>query len=760
MAEALEIVIRAIDAASSVIENITSQIDRLSGAGKGIQGLGKQMESLGGSMTKVGAAATVLTAPLALGLGAATKAAIDFESQTANTFKAFGLEAGTEQAEAMSDAILEMSRTLPYSAEGIAQVATNAGKLGVQRGQMEDFVRTVAQMGTAFDMSADQAGDSIARLSNVFGYMDKQGKIDIEGLTALGNTINYLADTGATSEADIVNAMTRIGGVTRNFGFANNEAAALTAAFLNLGIAPEVVATSLGSMLPTLQAATRQTPKFKNALEELGLTAEQLEGNIKQDATGAIFDFFQRLSKVEDKAGVVQSLFGAGSDSRAIAQLAGDMTQLDKAFASLGKVPTDGLMATFEARSATTANQLQILKNGITEVGITIGSAILPAVNSVVQGLIPMVQGFADFADAHPGIMQVGAAFAAIVGILGPILIIAGSVISAVGTIISAFAGLGAVIGGALNFIMLGISSIAAGFASLSGIFATIGAVISGVFAAISLPVVATIAAILGLATAAYLIIANWKAVKTFFAGLWAGIVAGATQLGAMLSSAMSGAVAAVQAAWASLPGFFAGIWAGIVAAAQAGVAAAVGAIQAGASMAIGAIQNMGAGMVSAVMGIASQMFAAGAAIVNSIADGIRSAIGSVTSAISSVTAAVANFLPGSPVAEGSLRVINSGYAGSQIVRMIASGIQGNPSAGDALNQNLGASSLLSAYAASPATAPAQSGGGAITVNYSPTINTGNGNTDNLTGILRQHKDEILAMIRAEERRKERLSYG
>jgi TP901 family phage tail tape measure protein len=457
----LVIKISAINEATAALAEVAQSVERLQKMQRGFQDMGDRVSGVGRAMTRN------LTLPIVAGLGYAAHAAIEFESAMADVNKAFGLQRGTAQAEAMSQQILQMSRELPYSAEGLAGIAASAGMLGVQQTQMRDFVGLVAQMGTAFDMSSDQAGDSIARLSNVFGYMDSQGNMNMQGLRGLGDTINYLADTGATSASDIVSAMTRVGGATRNFGLANNEAAALTTAFLNLGRPPEVVATAVSSMLPMLQAATRQTPKFQSALGELGLSAEGLERSIKTNASGALQDFFMRLSKVEDKTGVIQELFGSGSDSQLIASLAADTTQLTKAFDALGKVPAGGMMSEFQNRAATTANQMQLLKNNFNEFAINIGSVLLPAINGIAKGLQPMIQGLSSFAAKHPGITQVAVAFLGIVAVVGPLLVAIGSIISAIGSIAGAMAGLTA-------------------FAATGGLAAMGGAIASGLGVAAS----------------------------------------------------------------------------------------------------------------------------------------------------------------------------------------------------------------------------------------------------------------------------------
>lgn len=69
-------------------------------------------------------------------------------------------------------------------------------------------------------------------------------------------------------------------------------------------------------------------------------------------------------------------------------------------------------------------------------------------------------------------------------------------------------------------------------------------------------------------------------------------------------------------------------------------------------------------------------LYSAGKRIVQGLINGIKSMIGAVGDAIGSVAGAIADALPGSPVKVGPLRVLNKGYAGGQIMKMLADGMK------------------------------------------------------------------------------------
>jgi hypothetical protein len=69
-------------------------------------------------------------------------------------------------------------------------------------------------------------------------------------------------------------------------------------------------------------------------------------------------------------------------------------------------------------------------------------------------------------------------------------------------------------------------------------------------------------------------------------------------------------------------------------------------------------------------------MFAAGAEIVGRLIAGLTSRLGGLISIAEKVASVIAKVIPGSPVEEGPLRVLNRGHAGKQIIQMLIDGIE------------------------------------------------------------------------------------
>ena len=334
------------------------------------------------------------------------KLAIDFESAMADVKKVVDFDT-PEGFTKLGDEILKMTRTLPLAATELAAIAAAGGQLGVKADDIPKFTETVAKMATAFDMPAELAGDAMAKLANVY-------QIPIANIGRLGDAINQLSNESPAKASDIVSALSRVGGVAKGFGLTELQAASLANAFISLGKPPEVAGTAINGMLMKLATADKQGNKFQSALADMGLSAAGLKKAIAEDAQGALVGFLQTLEKVpaDQRMGILVDMFGL-EYADDVAVLAGSVKTYTDSVDTLNKKGKDGKEAfsgsmerEFAARAATTANNLRLLKNGLSELGINIGSTVLPALNELVNDIKPVVSQFAGWAKEHPALVS------------------------------------------------------------------------------------------------------------------------------------------------------------------------------------------------------------------------------------------------------------------------------------------------------------------------------------------------------------------
>ena len=414
------------------------------------------------------------------------KLAIDFESSMADVNKVVDF-ASTEEAKAFEQSILKMTRSIPINASGLAEIVAAGGQLGITKDKLLDFTQVTAKMSTAFDMSTAEAGESSATLMNIFG-------LSVSGVSDLGDALNHLSDNSASKAKDLVNVLARVGGNSKLLGITAEQTASLASAFLAMGKPAEVTGTAINAIFQKLGTADKQGKKFQDALEQMGLSTQELKENISENAEGAIVDFLKRIQSIEDdeKLGLLSDMFGA-EYADDVALLTVGLDNYTSAIGHLAdKTKYAGSMnREFEVRSKTTANSMVLFKNGISEIGINIGSVLLPAFNSILKPLIGMTNSLADATTQYPVLTKV--VFGATFGVIG--LGIAFSTLGFMGSfalsgLLIARKGL-LLLTAALNFAKIGVRA----FMGATGI----GLLVVG----------------------ASLIYEYWDPIKTFFTELW-----------------------------------------------------------------------------------------------------------------------------------------------------------------------------------------------------------------------------------------------
>ena len=388
---------------NSAAEEYEATMDRVNAKQKASANLSQAVSNL-----KAGAvAATAMAAPL----GLAVNEAIKFEASMADVRKNVDFDT-PQQFKEMGDDILRMSQEMPMSAEGIAKIVAAGGQAGIARDDLKQFATDAIKMGVAFDISAEQAGDMMAKWRTAFG-MD-QGQV-----VQLADQVNYLSNTTTASSDSISDIVTRVGPLGQVAGISASQIAAIGASMASVGVESDVAATGIKNMALGLVAGAGATKSQQEAFAQLGLSAEDVAKRMQTDAQGTIIEVLSRIKELpkEMQASVLSDLFGKESIN-AIAPL---LTQLDNLKDNFNKVGdasqyAGSMDAEYQARVGTTANQLQLVKNNLAALAINIGSLLLPAVSAVAGGFAKAMGAVASFISEHQTLAAV------IMGTVGAIL--------------------------------------------------------------------------------------------------------------------------------------------------------------------------------------------------------------------------------------------------------------------------------------------------------------------------------------------------
>ncbi len=507
------------------------------------------------------------------------KVAIDFESSMADVKKVVNF-ANEIEFKGFEKNILSLSRTIPLSATELATITASGGQLGIAKDNLLDFTTIVAKMSTAFDMSADKAGDSIAKLMNVYG-------LNMKDAEKLGDAINHLSDSTAAKASDMVEALGRIGGTAKIFGLNTIQASALSSAFLSLGKSPEVAATSINALLSKLGTADKQGGKFKDALKEIGYDAKGLKDAIDKDANAALGDFLRALSKVDKKEqlGVMSDLFGA-EYADDIALLTGSLNVYEDALKSTANAQTyaGSMQKEFKNRSETTANNLKLLRNNVVEIGISLGNIFLPALNAIITPIRVVGSAISDLMDSSP---IIGGAIKVTAGLFAGFvtLSVAGAGLAYALTFLSGGFSKVLLFGNLVRAMLMGFSFQAAIATTKTVVFGAVQratAISSVIFTgalnvlggALSFVGKAVVwlgralmmnpigLAVMAIAGAAFAIYTYWEPIKGFFSRVWNSVLSVFDSAKSAIKTALSfSPIGLIAMHWEPIRGFFAWVW-------------------------------------------------------------------------------------------------------------------------------------------------------------------------------------------------------
>jgi TP901 family phage tail tape measure protein len=188
------------------------------------------------------------------------------------------------QFKQMNQEVLQMSRRLPMAAKDIAAIVAAGGQAGFDRSELPRFAEDAVKMGVAFDQTATEAGEMMAKWRTSF-------RMTQDEVVALSDKINYLGNTGPAKAKQISAIVTRIGPLAEVAGLASGQIAAMGATLAGVGIQEDVAATGMKNFFLTLTAGASATKQQQQTFKALRLDAKAgrryAEGRSGNDAAGA-----------------------------------------------------------------------------------------------------------------------------------------------------------------------------------------------------------------------------------------------------------------------------------------------------------------------------------------------------------------------------------------------------------------------------------------------------------------------------------------
>lgn len=464
-------------------KNIDDFAARIKATGTDLEELGKGMRDLGLIMT-----ATITVPLVALGK-TSLDAYKEFEYAFAGVRKT--VTATEEQFKELEKGIRNMSKTMPTAAKDIAAVAETAGQLGIQTEAILGFSEVMINLGNTTNLSANEAATSLAQFANITQMSQKD-------FDRLGSTIFKLDTSLATTAKSITDMGLRLAGAGKQIGMSEAQILGFAGALSSVGIEAEAGGSAFSKVFINMQLAVERGGKeLRDFAKVAGMSSGEFKIAFKEDATSAVVAFIEGLGNMEaqgkstigtlDKIGITEVRM---RDSLLRAAGAGDLFRTSIEASTKEWEKNSALTKGAAERYATYTSRLEVFKNNLKDIGITIGGSIAPVLLDILTILTPLVNIlafiFEIFSKLPEPIRKVVVIAGMLLAIIGPILTIFGTFLTKLDSIGGIFKGastavttFGGVIGG-LNSPLLKVLAIILSIAAALTIILTLIAAITG----------------------------------------------------------------------------------------------------------------------------------------------------------------------------------------------------------------------------------------------------------------------------------------
>ena len=384
---------------------------------------GDKMAKMGDMLTK-----SVTVPMVAMGTYAA-QAAINFDTALANVRKTSDLT--EQQLQKLGDSALDLSTKQPVTAETILNIEALGAQLGVADDELESFAKTVSGLDIATNMDFETAGNEMAQFANIT-------QMTHDKFQNYGSTIVDLGNHLATTEKDISNMALRLAGVSSAANFSQAEILGMSGAMSSLGIKAEAGGSAMTRIIQDISKnVANGTDKVQEYARVAGISAEEFANKWKTKPIEAIELLVEGLKKSSDSGedmNVTLEKLGINnirnSDTMRRLAGAGDLLRESVERANTAWNENSALQNEVDQRNESLASRLQVLKNKVDEIAITVGRPLVDAVIDALNACQPLIDGVANLADGFANMDEAGQrtvlAFAGIVAAAGPVLSVTG----------------------------------------------------------------------------------------------------------------------------------------------------------------------------------------------------------------------------------------------------------------------------------------------------------------------------------------------
>lgn len=335
-------------------------------------------------------------------------------SQVAQT----NMDRPVEELARIEEEVKQIASELPVTVDELQGLAAIAGQLNIS-GDIGAFVESMAMLGMiAEDISAEEAAEKVARFVNVMG-----GAETIETLSGAENAyfgvagaVAQVAVSTAASEGEILHSANNLGIVAAQTRMTTDEVIGLSAALVAMGQPAERSRSAMQNFVSVMNkgVAGQGVENLQAMADVMGTTVDEISRLWQNDPTQFLVQFLRSMKNAAAEGrNMTEMISSFGLEGQratpVFSAMANNVDQLTEALtqSATGFTSATDESSVFQARigeiTEDLASSWQRLKNVLLLAAGAVGSALGPALNQLAQTLIPIIQGFTEWAESDIG---------------------------------------------------------------------------------------------------------------------------------------------------------------------------------------------------------------------------------------------------------------------------------------------------------------------------------------------------------------------
>ena len=386
--------------------------DATEGASEDFGSLADNAHDTGRSMQKAGGVMTAgISAPLTAMGAMSASAAADFDQNMQQSIAVMG-DVDDAMRDDLEETAREVARTTTVSAEESADAYYYLASAGLDAAESMEAMPQVAEFAEAGQMEMAEATDIATNVMSAYGY-------EAEEMTEVTDRMTATVSNHNQTMEGMSDALSRVAPTAAGTGVELGELNAAIGQLGDVGIQGQRAGTALNTAISQM---SDETSPAVEELEEMGVQVHDAQGELLP-----LVEIVEQFEEAGADAGDMASVFGTQAGpamaalldqgSRSLEQNTDNIDEMDGATEEMAQTQRETLNA-----------EMDIARSNIADVGIAIGSELVPMLSTLTGYVSGAAERFQGLSDRQ---RQAIVVFGGVAAAAGPVLVMVGTLLTA-----------------------------------------------------------------------------------------------------------------------------------------------------------------------------------------------------------------------------------------------------------------------------------------------------------------------------------------